>query len=77
LTWCNAAEQALLEAERRGETTETLRLEPAPHFHEVDGSVAVPRKWENILSKSEVFTKPRQPDSAGRTPPRTPPSGTS
>ena len=65
--------QALLEAERRGETTATLRLEAAPHFHESDGSVAVPRKWENILSKSEVFQKPRPADGAARTPPRTPP----
>ena len=66
--------QALLEAERRGETVETLRLEPAPHFHESDGSVSVPKKWENILSKSEVFAKPRQADSAGavKTPPRSP-----
>lgn len=48
---------------------ETLRLAAAPHFHETDGSVAVPRKWENILSKSEVFQAP----PGGRTPPRTPP----
>ncbi len=37
--WCPA--QALLEAERTGQTWKQLGLLPAPHFHDKDGSVKV------------------------------------
>ena len=33
--------QALLEAERTGQTWKQLGLLPAPHFHDKDGSVKV------------------------------------
>ncbi|KAK9904116.1 hypothetical protein WJX75_004917 [Coccomyxa subellipsoidea] len=56
--------QALLEAERRG----LMPLLEAPkHFHDKDGTIAVPRKWDNILKQSEVYKE------ISKGPPRTPP----
>ncbi|GBF99791.1 pre-mRNA-splicing factor [Raphidocelis subcapitata] len=41
---------ALLEAEQKGETWRALGLEAAPHYMARDGSVAIPRKWDNVLA---------------------------
>lgn len=62
--------QALLEAESRGETWQTLGLPAPPSVLEGDGSVKVPPKWENILRASDVFSPQK---AAPKTPPRTPP----
>jgi hypothetical protein len=43
--------QALLQAEQSG----ALNLLPAPHRMDTDGSVAVPRKWENMVKGSEAY----------------------
>jgi len=43
--------QALLQAEQTG----SLNLLPAPHRMDTDGSVAVPRKWENMVKGSEAY----------------------
>ena len=43
--------QALLQAEQSGQ----LKLLPAPHRLDTDGSVAVPRKWENMVRGSEAY----------------------
>ncbi|CAL5228863.1 g12074 [Coccomyxa viridis] len=59
---------AMLEAERDGKGWKELGLLPAPHFHDKDGSVKVPSKWENIVRGHQVFS-----DSSSKTPPRTPP----
>ena len=47
--------QALIEAERRGETWKQLGLLPAPHHVGADGVVQVPPKWENMVLHSEAF----------------------
>ncbi len=47
----NAYVQALLHAEQSG----GLNLLPAPHRLDTDGSVAVPRKWENMVRGSEAY----------------------
>ncbi len=41
--------QALLEAAAKGELP--LALPAAPHYMEQDGSVMVPRKWNQILKR--------------------------
>jgi len=47
--------QALIEAERKGETWKQLGLLPAPHHVGADGVVQVPPKWENMVLHSEAF----------------------
>lgn len=79
---CCKCVQALLEAEQKGLIP---RLEAPIHFHDKDGSVKVPPKWDNILRKSEVYkelsmggrktpplTPPRSPLPGARTPPKSP-----
>lgn len=46
--------QALLEAERNGETWQSLGLQPAPHYLDQKGGTIVPKKWEHILKQSEA-----------------------
>lgn len=59
--------QALLEAERKG----LMPLLEAPkHFHDKDGTIKVPPKWDNILKQSEVYKELSKGPS--RTPPRSP-----
>ncbi|KAI8464645.1 MAG: Prp18 domain-containing protein [Monoraphidium minutum] len=41
---------ALLEAEKRGDDWRLLGLAAAPHHMAPDGSVAIPRKWDNVLN---------------------------
>lgn len=41
--------QALLEAERTGQTWKQLGLLPAPHFHDKDGSVKVTWQYESTV----------------------------
>ena len=57
--------QALLQAEASG----TLALMPAPHRLDVDGSVKVPEKWENMVKRSEAYKQ----KASAKTPPGTPP----
>lgn len=57
--------QALLQAEANGD----LALLPAPHRLDVDGSVKVPEKWENMVRRSEAFKE----KALAKTPPSTPP----
>lgn len=47
--------QALIEAEKKGETWKHLGLLPAPHHVGADGVVQVPPKWENMVLHSEAF----------------------
>lgn len=42
---------ALLEAETKGEDWRLMGLQAAPHHMAPDGSVAIPRKWDNILNE--------------------------
>lgn len=60
--------QALLEAERKGMVP---LLEAPKHFHDKDGTIKVPPKWENILKQSEVY-KEISSNGPPRTPPRSP-----
>lgn len=67
---------ALLEAEAKGNDWKTLGLPAPPHFMEKDGSVKVPPKWENIISRAldGDATPPRtKTPPPGKTPPATPP----
>ncbi|BDA45542.1 Pre-mRNA-splicing factor 18 [Coccomyxa sp. Obi] len=59
--------QALLEAERKGMVP---LLEAPKHFHDKDGTIKVPPKWENILKQSEVYKEIS--NGTPRTPPRSP-----
>ena len=54
-TACCVGVQALLEAEKKGETWKQLGLLPAPHHVGADGVVQVPPKWENMVLHSEAF----------------------
>lgn len=56
--------QALIEAEASGK----LALMPAPHRLDVDGSVKVPEKWENMVKRTEAYKQ-----NFAKTPPNTPP----
>ena len=47
--------QALIEAEKKGETWKHLGLLPAPHHVGADGVVQVPPKWENMVLHSAAF----------------------
>ncbi|KIZ00739.1 Pre-mRNA-splicing factor 18 [Monoraphidium neglectum] len=68
---------ALLEAQQRGEV---LALAAAPHHMAPDGSVAIPRKWDNVLNEQMQkagVTSGGGGGGGGGGPPRTPPrSGT-
>jgi len=44
---------ALLEAEKRGDDWRLLGLPAAPHYMAADGSVAIPRKWDNVLRENQ------------------------
>lgn len=50
-------------------------LEAPKHFHDKDGTIAVPRKWDNILKQSEVYKEISK--GPPRTPPRSPLQGNS
>ena len=50
-------------------------LEAPKHFHDKDGTIAVPRKWDNILKQSEVYKEISK--CTPRTPPRSPLQGNS
>jgi pre-mRNA-splicing factor 18 len=43
---------ALLEAEKKGDDWRNLGLPAAPHHMARDGSVAIPRKWDNVLREN-------------------------
>ena len=55
--------QALIEAERKGETWQQLGLLPAPHHVGADGVVQVPPKWENMVLHSEGFKQHQESDT--------------
>lgn len=59
--------QALINAVARGD----MKLLPAPHKLDVDGSVKVPQKWSNMIRNSEAFKSYTKEQT--KTPPRTPP----
>ena len=57
--------QALIEAEKKGQTWKHLGLLPAPHHVGADGVVQVPPKWENMVLHSAAF-KEHQAAEAGQ-----------
>lgn len=44
---------ALLTAEAHGDTQQSLGLPEATHFMAKDGSVQIPRKWNNVMREQE------------------------
>lgn len=64
---CDVAQQAvlqaLIEAEKKGETWQQLGLLPAPHHVGADGVVQVPPKWENMVLHSEAFKQHQASDT--------------
>ncbi|KAK9829564.1 hypothetical protein WJX72_006515 [[Myrmecia] bisecta] len=68
--------QALLEAERKGEGWKQLGLLPAPHNVGPDGTINVPKRWDNILSEAERNMRARRGSPAKPGSPARPLPGT-